>query len=111
MKSNFEIFSRCQLLYTFIEFDPLKIGVNGPIVDAAKGIAEYNYTAFGSADEDYFTARLDHRLFDKDSLFVRYTFDDGRNRSPFTTGVFLLFTHEPIEQIRGNLLDAPIRDA
>ena len=61
---------------------------NGPIVDAAKGIAEYNYTAFGSADEDYFTARLDHRLSDKDSLFVRYTFDDGRNRSPFTTGVF-----------------------
>ena len=24
---------------------------------------------------------------------------------------FLLFTQEPIEQIRGNLLDAPIRDA
>ena len=59
---------------------------NGPIVDAAKGIAEYNYTAFSSADEDYFTVRMDHRLSDKDSLFARYTFDDGRNRVPTAMG-------------------------
>ena len=61
---------------------------NGPIVDPVKGIAEYNYTASSSADEDYFTVRMDHRLTDKDSIFGRYTFDDGRNRTPGGTGIF-----------------------
>jgi hypothetical protein len=61
---------------------------NGPVVDASKGIAEYNYTASSSADEDYFTVRMDHRFSNKDSIFSRYTFDDGRNRTPATTGVF-----------------------
>jgi hypothetical protein len=61
---------------------------NGPIVDPSKGIAEYNYTASSSADEDYFTVRLDHRLSSKDSIFGRYTFDDGRNRAPSGTGIF-----------------------
>ena len=51
-------------------------------MDPVKGIAEYNHTAFSSADEDYFTVRMDHRLTDKDSFFARYTFDDGRNRAP-----------------------------
>ena len=61
---------------------------NGPIVDATKGVAEYDYTAANSADEDYFTVRMDHRLSERDSIFGRYTFDDGRNRTPTTTGVF-----------------------
>src|SRR5436309_4022827 len=61
---------------------------NGPVVDPVKGIAEYNYTAFRSADEDYFTARVDHQLSSKDSIFGRYTFDDGRNRTPTGAGIF-----------------------
>jgi len=61
---------------------------NGRVVDPVKGIAEYNYTGFRSADEDYFTARVDHQLSSKDSIFGRYTFDDGRNRTPMGAGIF-----------------------
>src|SRR6266516_3679512 len=61
---------------------------NGPVVDPVKGIAEYNYTGFRSADEDYFTARVDHQLSSKDSIFGRYTFDDGRNRTPMGAEIF-----------------------
>src|SRR5207247_8969345 len=61
---------------------------NGRVADPVKGIGEYNYTAFRSADEDYFTARVDHQLSSKDSIFGRYTFDDGRNRTPTGAGSF-----------------------
>jgi len=39
-------------------------------------------TAPGINDYDQFQLRLDHRFSDKDQLFVRYSFMDGRNQNP-----------------------------
>jgi hypothetical protein len=41
------------------------------------GTAEYVASASNATDEDFITARLDHRFSDATSLFVRYTFDDA----------------------------------
>ena len=46
------------------------------------GIAENAASQFLPTDESFFTARVDHKLSDQDSFFVRYTFDDATGHSP-----------------------------
>jgi len=41
------------------------------------GVAESLYSFKQPADEDYFAIKVDHRLTDKSSIFVRYTISDG----------------------------------
>ena len=45
------------------------------------GIAEKAGPQFQPTSENFFTARLDHKISDRDSLFVRYTFDDATSQS------------------------------
>ena len=45
------------------------------------GIGEKAGPQFQPTSENFFTARLDHKVSDRDSLFVRYTFDDATSQS------------------------------
>jgi hypothetical protein len=45
------------------------------------GIAEKAGPQFQPTGEDFFTVRMDHKVSDRDSLFVRYTFDDATSQS------------------------------
>ena len=45
------------------------------------GIAEKAGPQFQPTSENFFTVRLDHKISDRDSLFVRYTFDDATSQS------------------------------
>jgi len=45
------------------------------------GIAEKAGPQFQPTSENFFTVRLDHKLSDRDSLFVRYTIDDATSQS------------------------------
>jgi len=42
-----------------------------------EGIGENRATVFLPTNEVFFTTRVDHKLSDRDSFFVRYTFDDA----------------------------------
>jgi len=46
------------------------------------GIGQNAAPRFLPTNENFFTVRVDHKLADRDSLFVRYTFDDAVSRSP-----------------------------
>jgi hypothetical protein len=48
---------------------------NGP--DLGGGLAVATYSFKNSVDENFFQARLDHRLSARDHVFGRYTFDDA----------------------------------
>lgn len=50
--------------------------------DAGGGLGFYIRGEGGSTREDYFSIRGDHSFSTKDSLFVRYTFDDSEDRQP-----------------------------
>ncbi|MGH9783001.1 MAG: TonB-dependent receptor domain-containing protein, partial [Terriglobia bacterium] len=52
------------------------------------GIRENRSTVFLPTNEVFFTARLDHKLSDRDSLFVRYTFDDASSVGAADSAVF-----------------------
>lgn len=41
------------------------------------GIGEHRVAVFLPTNETFFTTRLDHKLTERDSFFVRYTFDDA----------------------------------
>ena len=41
------------------------------------GVGEFLSSPNRNTDEDYFMVRIDHQLSDSDSIFVRYTYDDG----------------------------------
>ncbi|MGH9783966.1 MAG: TonB-dependent receptor domain-containing protein, partial [Terriglobia bacterium] len=45
------------------------------------GIGEKAGPQFQPTNENFLTGRLDHKISDRDSLFVRYTFDDATSRS------------------------------
>ena len=53
---------------------------NGP--SRGGGVAEFISSPNREVDEDYFMVKIDHEFSDSDSIFVRYTFDDGSNVSP-----------------------------
>lgn len=57
----------------FLDLYPLPNGR-----DFGDGTGEWLGSASQPASEDYFQIRIDHQFSDSDSLFVRYTFDDGR---------------------------------
>ena len=50
------------------------------------GIAQSAYSQFLPTDESFFTVRVDHKISERDGLFVRYTFDDATSNS-FQGGV------------------------
>ena len=52
---------------------------NGP--DLGNGTAQHLYPNVQPTDEDYFVAKVDHKLTDSDDFFVRYTFDNAENRN------------------------------
>jgi hypothetical protein len=53
--------------------------------DLGGGIGQYLFTAPQPTDEYFAQGRIDHRFSEKDSLFGRYTFDNGNvNRPPVT---------------------------
>jgi len=54
---------------------------NGP--DIGGGVALRVNTATRYAREDFFSTRVDYSLSEKDSLFARFTFDDGNLRDPY----------------------------
>jgi hypothetical protein len=47
------------------------------------GVAVYKAYLPQRTEEDYFLLRVDHHMSGGDSMFVRYTFDDGRAQVPF----------------------------
>src|SRR6266404_1557895 len=49
------------------------------------GVAQYLFTAPQPTNEYFGQGRIDHRFSDKDSLFGRYTFDNGTVNRPPTT--------------------------
>ncbi|MGH9848054.1 MAG: carboxypeptidase regulatory-like domain-containing protein, partial [Blastocatellia bacterium] len=53
---------------------------NGPSIGG--GLAQYFFGFSQRLNEDFFQARVDHTLNDKNLLFVRHTFDDGDNFQP-----------------------------
>ncbi|MBI4445735.1 MAG: TonB-dependent receptor [Acidobacteria bacterium] len=55
--------------------------------DFGNGTAEYIRGASHDTDEDFVTIRFDHSLSNSDSLFGRYTFDDGVRRVPVNLNV------------------------
>ena len=55
---------------------------NGSPVGTNSGLAELLSPAIDRTDQDYFMTRLDHRLTDNQSLFGRFTYDEGIRRSP-----------------------------
>ncbi|MBI4465723.1 MAG: TonB-dependent receptor, partial [Acidobacteria bacterium] len=55
-----------------------------------RGLGQNFATQFLPTDEKFFTARVDHKLSDRDSLFARYTFDEASSVSG--QGLFLFRT-------------------
>ena len=53
---------------------------NGPSIGG--GLAQYFFGFNQRLDQDFFQARVDHSLNDKNLIFVRHTFDDGDNFLP-----------------------------
>jgi hypothetical protein len=53
---------------------------NGPSIGG--GLAQYFFGFNQRLDENFFQARVDHNLNEKNLLFVRHTFDDGDNFLP-----------------------------
>ena len=52
------------------------------------GIGRHAAPQFLPTDETFFTVRLDHQMKDRDSFFIRYTFDDATSNSPEDTFLF-----------------------
>jgi carboxypeptidase family protein/TonB-dependent receptor-like protein len=59
---------------------------NGP--SKGGGLAALYAPASSAADEDFFVVRVDHHLTDQQSLFSRFTFDQGNLTSPDPVPVF-----------------------
>lgn len=52
------------------------------------GIAENRATVFLPTNEAFFTTRVDHKLSERDSLFVRYTYDDASSVDSGSSSVY-----------------------
>lgn len=52
------------------------------------GVGESRNPRFQPSDEEFFVVRVDHQISARDSLFVRYTFDDARSVGGGTTYLF-----------------------
>src|SRR5262249_40532678 len=64
----------------YLDLFPLPNGRSLP-----HGIGEYLFTRSQPTDEHFFQGRVDHHFSSKDSLFTRYTFDNGKvNRIPIS---------------------------
>lgn len=57
-------------------------------VRLGRGVGEDRSIQFLPTDESFFVMRVDHKISDQDSFFVRYTFDDATNNSPQGTHLF-----------------------
>lgn len=65
----------------YLAFYPLP---NDPAnLDLGDGTGVHRTSAVQRTDEDYFVIRVDHQLGSKDSLVVRYVFDNGDSFKPF----------------------------
>ncbi len=56
--------------------------------DLGDGTGELFSSPNQPTDEDYFTVRLDHQFSSADSLFVRYSFDEGTLLTPDALGAY-----------------------
>ncbi len=56
------------------------------------GVGENRASQFLPTDESYFTARVDHKISERDGFFVRYTLDDASSHSPQSTHLFNMIT-------------------
>src|SRR5499426_288805 len=65
----------------FLDLYPLPNGR-----DLGPGIGQYNYQFTRPTRENFAQARVDVELSDKDSLFVRYTYDGSHQVYPIATG-------------------------
>ncbi|MBI3940822.1 MAG: TonB-dependent receptor [Acidobacteria bacterium] len=61
----------------YLDLLPLPNGQN-----FGNGVGEFVWSRARPTVDDYFTARFDHSFSDADSLFVRYTFDQGDIQDP-----------------------------
>ncbi len=55
---------------------------NGPPVGINSGVATLYFAGNSPVNENYFVTRVDHHINDKQSLFTRFTFDQGDITSP-----------------------------
>jgi hypothetical protein len=65
------------LVAPYLDLYPLPTGS-----DNGDGTGEWNQSFNRTEDEDYFLGKVDHNLSESDSLFVRYTFQEGANLLP-----------------------------
>ncbi len=65
---------------------------NGPAVGGvSSGLAQLSSSGASPTTEDYFMARVDHRISDSKTIFSRFTFDQGDNSIPSFLSVTNLF--------------------
>ncbi|MBI3939537.1 MAG: TonB-dependent receptor [Acidobacteria bacterium] len=58
-----------------------------------EGFGRHIGSQFQPTNENYFTIRVDHKISDRDSVFVRYTFDDAASVSGQDVSVFRTLTN------------------
>lgn len=52
------------------------------------GVGEFAFVFKQPTDEDFISGRIDHKISESDSIFVRYTFDDAEVLRPITSPQF-----------------------
>ncbi len=78
---------------------------NGP--DLGDGVAGVTTTASRTAGEDYFSLRIDHHISDRDSLFGRVIWDNGKLLDPYPlAGAYLPFYQNSLGRNRYATLQA-----
>ncbi|OFW04497.1 MAG: hypothetical protein A3G20_04625 [Acidobacteria bacterium RIFCSPLOWO2_12_FULL_59_11] len=65
------------------------------------GVGRNVASQFLPTNEDFFTVRVDHKVSDRDSVFVRYTFDDASGQEPQDSYLF-----QTVNQTRQQYLTA-----
>ena len=63
-----------------------------PTLSVGRGVGQYVSTQYQPSDENFFTVRVDHKASDRDSFFVRYSFDDATNYAGQSATVFRTLT-------------------
>lgn len=73
-----------QTIRPYLDLYPLPNGR-----DFGDGTAEVLFSQRQPTDEDFFVTKIDHTFSDRDSLLVRYTFDDGSVPRPLDFPIFV----------------------
>jgi len=88
----------------YLDLFPLPNGRSLP-----HGIGEYLFTRSQPTDEHFFQGRVDHHFSSKDSLFTRYTFDNGKvNRIPISKTPIAYTAESTRNQVRDHGMEAYI---